>query len=164
MLEPLAEGLWLSLCFLGRLHSLVWAPAAPAVWGVLPAGLPATFRPPLAGAPTAPPDPGSLCPCHWPHWTTEPVRGCFCHRPDLPLDELRRVQGCGGWVAVPLPLQGLLGGPEPASAVPTTLPCWALSEPPFLVCAVPSAGGAPKCSAWGLRCVSDPLIHPRLPQ
>ena len=63
-----------------------------------------------------------------------------------------------------LPLQGLLVGPEPASAVLTTLPCRALSEPPFLVCTLPSAGGAPACSAWGLCCVSDPLVHPWLPQ
>lgn len=42
-----------------------------------------------------------------------------------------------------LPLQGLLVGPKPASAVLTTVPCWALSEPPFLVCTLPSAGGHP---------------------
>ena len=133
VLEPLAAGLLLSSRFLGRLHPFLSGLHLLLLCGTCPpADLPATFRPPLAGAPPCPPDPGSLCPCHWPHWTTEPVWGCFCHRPGLPLDDLRRVQGCGSWVGVLLPLQGLLVGPKPASAVLTTVPCWALSEPPFL--------------------------------
>lgn len=41
------------------------------------------------------------------------------------------------------PSAGPPGGPEPASAVLTAVPCWALSEPPFPVCTLPSAGGHP---------------------
>lgn len=36
----------------------------------------------LPGVPSLPPNPDSLCPCHWSHQTTEPVRGLF-----LPLRE-----------------------------------------------------------------------------
>lgn len=63
-------------------------------------------------------------------------------------------------MGVLLPLQGLLVGPEPASAVLTTLPCRALSEPPFLVCTLPGAGGRPHAQ-HGACAVSQIHSHTR---